>query len=77
MVSTSDPDNILWFAENNHFFEKSLASIMPMIGARFYNQLDAANARADLLENCLAREVENGRLFRIIVKLNTVVERHE
>lgn len=50
---------------------------MPMIGARFYNQLDAANARAELLENCLAKELENGRLFRLIVKLCSIVERHE
>jgi PAB-dependent poly(A)-specific ribonuclease subunit 3 len=50
---------------------------MPMIGARFYNQLDAANARAELLENCLSKELENGRLFRIIVKLCSIVERNE
>jgi PAB-dependent poly(A)-specific ribonuclease subunit 3 len=56
---------------------RSINDIMPMIGARFYNQLDAANARADLLENCLAKELENGRLFRLIVKLSTIVERHE
>ena len=56
---------------------RSINDIMPMIGARFYNQLDSANARAELLENCLAREIENGRLFRLIVKLCTVVERNE
>ncbi|CAG7726412.1 unnamed protein product [Allacma fusca] len=56
---------------------RSINDIMPMIGARFYNQLDAANARAELLENCLAREIENGRLFRLIVKLCAVVERNE
>lgn len=56
---------------------RSINDIMPMIGARFYNQLDAANARADLLENCLSKELENGRLFRLIVKLSTIVERHE
>jgi PAB-dependent poly(A)-specific ribonuclease subunit 3 len=56
---------------------RSINDIMPMIGARFYNQLDAANSRAELLENCLAKEIENGRLLRIMVKLNTVLERQE
>lgn len=54
---------------------RSINDIMPMIGARFYNQLDASNMRAEILESGLSRELENGRLFRLIVKLNTVLER--
>jgi len=56
---------------------RTINDIMPMIGARFYNQLDSSVARADLLEDYVAKELENGRLFRIVVKLNTVVERQE
>lgn len=40
---------------------RSVNDIMPMIGARFYNQLDSANARAEILENALTKELENGR----------------
>lgn len=50
---------------------------MPMIGARFYTQLDAAQMRSDVIENELAKEVENGRLFRLLVKLGTINERSE
>lgn len=48
-----------------------------MIGARFYTQLDAAQLRSDVLENELSKELENGRLFKLIVKLTTINERPE
>lgn len=48
-----------------------------MIGARFYTQLDALQARSDVLEDHLAREMENGRLYRLLVKLGTINERPE
>lgn len=50
---------------------------MPMIGARFYTQLDAAQLRSDVLENELAKELENGRLFKLLVKVATINERPE
>ncbi|KAH0535503.1 PAN2-PAN3 deadenylation complex subunit PAN3 [Cotesia glomerata] len=56
---------------------KSVTDLMPMIGARFYTQLDAVQQRADVHENELAKELENGRLFRLLVKLATINERPE
>ena len=56
---------------------RSVNDIMPMIGARFYTQLDAAQLRNDVLENELAKEVENGRLFKLMCKLGVVNERPE
>jgi PAB-dependent poly(A)-specific ribonuclease subunit 3 len=50
---------------------------MPMIGARFYTQLDAAQNHSDSLENELSKEMENGRLFRLLVKLGSINERPE
>lgn len=50
---------------------------MPMIGARFYTQLDALQLRTDLMENEISKEMENGRLFRLLVKLGTINERPE
>lgn len=55
----------------------SINDIMPMIGARFYTQLDAAQMRSDVIETELTKEVENGRLFRLLVKLGTISERPE
>ncbi|GMR43074.1 hypothetical protein PMAYCL1PPCAC_13269, partial [Pristionchus mayeri] len=56
---------------------KTVADVMPMIGARFYHHIEALQSRVDLLENETARELENGRLFRLLCKLNTIVERPE
>lgn len=50
---------------------------MPMIGARFYTQLDALQSQCDKQEDELAKELENGRLYRILVKLACVNERPE
>ncbi|CAJ0578729.1 unnamed protein product, partial [Mesorhabditis spiculigera] len=55
----------------------SVIDIMPFVGARFYGQLDNAQIRVDILENELSKELENGRLFRLICKLNTIIERPE
>lgn len=54
---------------------RSINEVMPMIGARFYAQLELAQMKNDLLENELSKELENGRLFRLLCKLNTIIER--
>ncbi|CAI5444648.1 unnamed protein product [Caenorhabditis angaria] len=56
---------------------KSINDIMPMIGARFYSYMENMQQRNDCLEAELCRELENGRLFRLLCKLNTVLERAE
>ena len=56
---------------------KSIQEVMPMIGARFFSQLEAATLHADVLEDQLARELNNGRLFRLLCKIGTVVDRAE
>ncbi|XP_015509481.2 PAN2-PAN3 deadenylation complex subunit PAN3 isoform X1 [Neodiprion lecontei] len=56
---------------------RSVTDLMPMIGARFYTQLDAVHLRSDVLEDELAKELENGRLFRLLAKLATINERPE
>lgn len=59
------------------FPRRGINEVMPMIGARFYMQLDSMQAKSDILENELSKELENGRLFRLLSKLNTIVERAE
>lgn len=56
---------------------KSINDVMPMIGARFYTALETATQRADVYESEIAKEVHNGRLFRLLTKLNTIVDRHQ
>lgn len=56
---------------------RSVNDLMPMIGARFFTQLDHAQLRGDMLEDELSKEVENGRICRIMMKLFCVLERAE
>ncbi|XP_042900388.1 PAN2-PAN3 deadenylation complex subunit pan3 isoform X3 [Parasteatoda tepidariorum] len=77
-----DPSKILVTGKSRYLLHnqarpRSINDIMPMIGARFYTQLDAAQMRSDVIENELSKEVQNGRLFRILVKLGTITERAE
>ena len=50
---------------------------MPIIGARFYSQLDMSLQSNDVLYDQLSKEVENGRLFRMMCKLGAINERPE
>ncbi|XP_041986902.1 PAN2-PAN3 deadenylation complex subunit PAN3 isoform X2 [Aricia agestis] len=56
---------------------RSVADLMPMIGARFYTQVEALERRADAFEDQLAVEIDNGRLLRLLIKLGIVNERPE
>lgn len=74
---SSDLRNLIMYLLTNPTRVKSVSDLMPMIGARFYAQLDAAYGRNDSLECELAKEVESARLFRLLTKLSTVVDRAE
>lgn len=56
---------------------RSVTDLMPMIGARFYAQLDALQCQCDMQEDELAKELDNGRLYRLLVKLGSINERPE
>lgn len=56
---------------------RAVTDLMPMIGARFYSQLDALQGQCDMLEDELSKEMENGRLYRLLVKLGSINERPE
>ncbi|CAM4925942.1 unnamed protein product [Rotaria socialis] len=62
---------------SNTLKPKNINDCMPMIGARFYAYIDNLHVRGDILENELAKELDCGRLFRLISKLNTLLERPE
>ncbi|KAK9310478.1 hypothetical protein QLX08_000231 [Tetragonisca angustula] len=73
---STDLRNLILYLLSNQT-RRSVTDLMPMIGARFYTQLDAAQLRSDVLENEIAKELENGRLFKLLVKLATINERPE
>ncbi|CAB1341004.1 unnamed protein product [Coregonus sp. 'balchen'] len=66
---SSDLKNLILYLLTEQSRLRSVNDIMPMIGARFYTQLDASQMRND--------EVQNGRLFRLLAKLGTINERPE
>ncbi|CAG2100857.1 unnamed protein product [Medioppia subpectinata] len=55
----------------------TINDIMPMIGARFYTQLDSLYQRDDSLLEDLSKELDNGRVLRLLIKLGTINERPE
>lgn len=56
---------------------RTVTDLMPMIGARFYAQLDSIQTYADEMNAELAKEMDNGRLCRLLAKLGTINERPE
>ena len=48
-----------------------------MCGAHIHSSVERALHREDLLRNQLSKEIQNGRLFRILAKLGVVNERPE
>ncbi|PNF35617.1 PAB-dependent poly(A)-specific ribonuclease subunit PAN3 [Cryptotermes secundus] len=76
---SNDLRNVIMYLLTNQQQQqhRSVTDLMPMIGARFYTQLDAIQIRSDVLENEVSKEMENGRLCRLLVKLGTVNERPE
>uniref|UniRef100_A0A8C4S4I0 PAN2-PAN3 deadenylation complex subunit PAN3 n=1 Tax=Erpetoichthys calabaricus TaxID=27687 RepID=A0A8C4S4I0_ERPCA len=74
---SSDLKNLILYLLTDQNRLRSVNDIMPMIGARFYTQLDASQMRNDIIEEDLAKEVQNGRLFRLLAKLGTINERPE
>uniref|UniRef100_A0A8C9T2Y5 Poly(A) specific ribonuclease subunit PAN3 n=1 Tax=Scleropages formosus TaxID=113540 RepID=A0A8C9T2Y5_SCLFO len=74
---SSDLKNLILYLLTEQTRLRSVNDIMPMIGARFYTQLDASQMRNDVIEEDLAKEVQNGRLFRLLAKLGTITERPE
>lgn len=74
---SSDLRNFIMYLLTNPTRIKSVNDLMPMIGARFYNQLDATYMLTDSIETELTKEIESSRLFRILTKICIVVDRAE
>ncbi|XP_065668599.1 PAN2-PAN3 deadenylation complex subunit pan3 isoform X2 [Hydra vulgaris] len=76
---SNDLKTLIWHLLSSQITSNphNINEVMPVIGARFYSQLDSAQARCELLENELSKELDNGRLLRILAKLGTILERSE
>lgn len=74
---STDLRNLIMYLLTNPQRVKSVNDLMPMIGARFYTALDTCLQRTDTLEVELGRDIESARMFRLLTKLGTVVDRTE
>jgi len=74
---SSDLRNLIMYLLTAPQRVKSVNDLMPMIGARFYTALDTCLQKTDQLEVELAKDLESARLFRLLTKLGTVVDRTE
>ncbi|XP_030756046.1 PAN2-PAN3 deadenylation complex subunit Pan3 [Sitophilus oryzae] len=72
---TMDLRNLIMYLLTNQ--RRSVTDLMPMIGARFYTQLDNLHNHIEVLDTELCKEVQNGRLFRLLSKLGSINERPE
>eukprot|EP00124_Ichthyophonus_hoferi_P005099 Ihof_evm3s666 gene=Ihof_evmTU3s666 len=67
----------LLYGQPPHGRPKSVDDVILMIGDRFYDELECAHLYIDGLEVELAKELENGRLFRLLCKMGFINERPE
>eukprot|EP00112_Aurelia_sp_Birch-Aquarium-sp1_P006214 Seg1690.2 transcript_id=Seg1690.2/GoldUCD/mRNA.D3Y31 product="PAN2-PAN3 deadenylation complex subunit pan3" protein_id=Seg1690.2/GoldUCD/D3Y31 len=77
---SNDLKSLVWHllsTQHQNQSPKSINDVMPVIGARFYSQLDAMQGRYDILERELSKELESGRILRILTKISTILERPE
>ncbi|XP_026324760.1 PAN2-PAN3 deadenylation complex subunit PAN3 [Hyposmocoma kahamanoa] len=74
---SADLKNLILYLLSSTSARRSVTDLMPMIGARFYNQVESLERRTDELEQDLVRQYDNGRLLRILIRLGVVNERPE
>lgn len=55
----------------------SILEVMSMSGAHIHSSVERALQREDILKVELSKEIQNGRLFRVLAKLGVINERPE
>ncbi|RMZ81087.1 hypothetical protein DV738_g2514, partial [Chaetothyriales sp. CBS 135597] len=70
-------DAVVWLYSAMQNTERSIDQFITMIANQMINSFDGALHNDDALYSNLAREVENGRLFRLMAKLGFINERPE
>ncbi|KIM29212.1 hypothetical protein M408DRAFT_15958 [Serendipita vermifera MAFF 305830] len=74
---STDLQNAIMFLISPHGSQKIIGKLFDFIGSRLLLEMDAVQLRADALESQLARELENGRLVRLLSKFGFINERPE
>ncbi|KAI3636960.1 hypothetical protein MIR68_005227 [Amoeboaphelidium protococcarum] len=66
--------------QSGYVVEKQIASniigqCFPVMAPKLIQETQRAYAMADIIQSSMKRDIENGRLFRLMVKLNAILER--
>ncbi|SPO36680.1 related to Pab1 dependent poly(A)-specific ribonuclease PAN3 [Pseudozyma flocculosa] len=70
-------DMILWLLDESTDADKTADELERRLGTHVAEELDSALNYGDLLENALMKELENGRLVRLLCKFGFINERPE
>ncbi|KAI9317774.1 hypothetical protein BX666DRAFT_1940653 [Dichotomocladium elegans] len=74
---SSDIKQIVLYLLSKPTSAKTIDDVVTMIGPRILHEIDCSQSYADVLESELSRELENGRLVRLLAKLGFINERPE
>ncbi|KAJ3300231.1 PAB-dependent poly(A)-specific ribonuclease subunit 3 [Borealophlyctis nickersoniae] len=72
-----DLKNVMLYLLTKPSHYKTIDDVITMIGPRILHEINSAHHYNDMLEMELGRELENGRLFRLVSKLGFINERPE
>jgi PAB-dependent poly(A)-specific ribonuclease subunit 3 len=74
---TKDLAEVIQFLSSKATSTKSIGQLNSMIAPKLLQQLDLSFSQNDRMEYELSRELENGRLVRLLCKLGFINERPE
>lgn len=75
--STELKDVLSWLVGQSEGPDRSVDVLFDMLGSHLVDEMDSAINYNDLLENSLMKELENGRLVRLLCKFGFINERAE
>ncbi|KAI9104855.1 hypothetical protein DFS34DRAFT_645550 [Phlyctochytrium arcticum] len=74
---SADMKNVVYYLLSKPTPYKTVDDVITMIGPRILQEINFAHQQNDFLESELCRELENGRLVRLLCKLGFINERPE
>ncbi|CRK95864.1 CLUMA_CG009311, isoform A [Clunio marinus] len=72
---SSDLKNLITYLLSPNKMKSIVEGVMPKIGVRFYHHVEYLEKQSDMMENELLKEMDNGRLLRLLFKLGCINER--
>ena len=74
---SADLKDVVLYLLSKPMATKTVDEVIRMIGPRILHEINSSQSYADVLESELRRELENGRLVRLLSKMGFINERPE